>query len=166
MFTKLLLEACEEVERERTPMKGSSDSDTYKTEGNNTFKLPPKKQYTEEYMEQDEVELVLPLKKQHKEKRKSEAELYREFVNNQTIIEKVSEYLFDLFDANLTTDFKRMEAFEKRAVQAFDPDVDEYTFEQEKLHQEFCKLFEELVASFLKKEGYTYEAFYEEEIVQ
>eukprot|EP00943_MAST-04B_sp_MAST-4B-sp1_P003584 g3584.t1 len=160
MFTKLILEASEEVERDRTPMKKGSNV-VYKAEDNIELKLPPKKQFTAEDTEQEEVELMLPPKKQHKAK-KSEAELYREFVNNQTILEKVSEYLFDLFDANLTTDFKRMEAFEKRAVKAFDPDVEEYTFEQEQLHQEFCKLFEEVVESFLKKEDYTYEEFYEE----
>lgn len=162
MFTKLILEASEEAERERTPIKMCSSNDNAETnEKNDALKLPPKKEYTEKRMAQEEVELTLPPKKQGIA-RKSEAELYREFVNNQTIIEKVSEYLFDLFDANLTTDFKKMEAFEKRAVKLFDPEVEEYTFEQEQLHREFCDLFEELVESFLSKEGYTYEEFYEE----
>ena len=107
----------------------------------------------------EDVQLQLPPKKKSA---KDEAELYREFINSQTIIEKVSEYLFDLFDANLTDDFKKMQAFEVQAVQAFDPNVDEFTFEQEKLHKKFCELFEELVSEFLKKEGYTYEEFYEE----
>ena len=141
MFTKLILEASEEVEKERTPLKTT----------NGVGGVIEKKD--------EEVQLQLPPKKKSV---KDEAELYREFINSQTIIEKVSEYLFDLFDANLTDDFKKMQAFEVQAVQAFDPNVDEFTFEQEKLHRKFCELFEELVSGFLKKEGYTYEEFYEE----
>ena len=150
MFTKLILEAAEEVENERTPMKKKEEKDS----NNNNYQ---------------DVEVVLKLPKQRKNnnnnnsiKKKSEAELYREFIASQTIVEKVSEYLFDLFDANLTEDFKKMQAFEKLAIKAFNPDIEEYTFKQEELHQEFCSLFEQLVGSFLKKEGYTYEEFYEE----
>ena len=150
MFTKLILEAAEEVENERTPMKKKEEQDS----NNNNYQ---------------DVEVVLKLPKQRKNnnnnnsrKKKSEAELYREFIASQTIVEKVSEYLFDLFDANLTEDFKKMQAFEKLAIKAFNPDIEEYTFKQEELHQEFCSLFEQLVGSFLKKEGYTYEEFYEE----
>ena len=134
MFTKLILEASEEVERERTPLKAT----------NGVGGVIEKKEVDED------VQLQLPPKKKSA---KDEAELYREFINSQTIIEKVSEYLFDLFDANLTEDFKKMQAFEVQAVQAFDPNVDEFTFEQEKLHQKFCELFEELVSEFLKKKG-------------
>ena len=89
MFTKLILEASEEVERERTPLKAT----------NGVGGVIEKKEVDED------VQLQLPPKKKSA---KDEAELYREFINSQTIIEKVSEYLFDLFDANLTDDFKKM----------------------------------------------------------
>ena len=120
MFTKLILEASEEVEKERTPLKTT----------NGVGGVIEKKN--------EEVQLQLPPKKKSV---KDEAELYREFINSQTIIEKVSEYLFDLFDANLTEDFKKMQAFEVQAVQAFDPNVDEFTFEltSESLPEEDCR---------------------------
>ena len=89
MFTKLILEAAEEVENERTPMKKKEEKDS----NNNNYQ---------------DVEVVLKLPKQRKNnnnnnsrKKKSEAELYREFIASQTIVEKVSEYLFDLFDLSL-----------------------------------------------------------------
>lgn len=197
MFTRLILEASEEAEKERTPMKSEkkveathrhncvTSEDGNKGENKNTsgyeeedtIDLPLKKQHGKEEnkfrSDEDDVDITSNRINEGKEKeevivklppkkRLSEAELYRQFINSQTIVEKVSEYLFDLFDANLTKDFKKMEAFEKRAVKAFDLDVEEYTFEQERLHQEFCLLFEELVGNFLSKEGYTVEQFYEE----
>eukprot|EP01032_Pedospumella_encystans_P026948 gene26948-30466_t len=78
------------------------------------------------------------------------------------IIEKLCEYLFDLFDANCMDDYLRMEKFELRAVESFRDDEAEFTHEQHELHKEFMALFEQLVEGFLEFEGYTVEVFYKE----
>ena len=78
------------------------------------------------------------------------------------IIHKVSEYLFDLFDANCMEDYHTMQQFEEKAWRKFDPDVEEYTFEQQELHKEFCELFERLTEGFITSEGYSVEQFYAE----
>jgi len=82
--------------------------------------------------------------------------------DNSEIIEKLCEYLFDLFDANCMDDYLRMEKFELRAVGSFRNDEDEFTHEQHELHKEFMALFEQLVEGFLEFEGYTVEVFYKE----
>lgn len=81
---------------------------------------------------------------------------------NSDIIEKLCEYLFDLFDANVMDDYIRMERFELRAIESFRTDEPEYTHEQYDLHKEFIALFEQLVEGFLANEGYTSEVFYKE----
>eukprot|EP00937_MAST-01D_sp_MAST-1D-sp2_P003806 g3806.t1 len=78
------------------------------------------------------------------------------------IIHMVSEYLFDLFDANCMDDYHTMQAFEERAWPKFDPEVEEYTFEQQELHKEFCALFEKLTEGFIREQGYSIEQFYAE----
>ena len=78
------------------------------------------------------------------------------------IIHKVSEYLFDLFDANCMEDYHTMQKFEEKAWRKFDPEVEEYTFEQQELHKEFCELFERLTEGFITSEGYSVEQFYAE----
>jgi len=50
---------------------------------------------------------------------------------DRELLHKVSEYLFDLFDANLMDGFKKIESFETNALPAFlheDGVIDEYTF--------------------------------------
>jgi hypothetical protein len=86
-----------------------------------------------------------------------------------SLLRKCSEYLFDLFDANLMDGYLRIEAFEERAVKAFQnfslsprspgKQVTEFTFEQEKLHREFLDIFEELIEEFLKEQNVTMEEF-------
>lgn len=77
-----------------------------------------------------------------------------------SILEKMTEYLFDLWDANCMEEFKIIEAFENRAMLAFSTLTEEYTFEQEQLHKEFLVLFEDLLDKFLKEEDITSSQFY------
>jgi|EP00945_MAST-04E_sp_MAST-4E-sp1_P006308 hypothetical protein len=81
--------------------------------------------------------------------------------DDSDILEKLSEYLFDLFDANLTKDFQKMEAFEQKACQIFDPNEEEYNFQQTEMHEQFKLLFEELTESFLTENGCNHEQLYE-----
>lgn len=81
------------------------------------------------------------------------------------ILEKVNDFLFDLFDANCMEEFQKIEAFEKKAFEDFvemSSSPDEYSFRQQALHEEFMILFEELLSGFLSREGFTSEAFFEE----
>jgi len=80
---------------------------------------------------------------------------------DEHILHKVSEYLFDLYDANMLEDFKVMEKFERAVVDKFDPDGEEFSFEHQDLHKQYCELFESLVSKFIEGEGYTMEEFYE-----
>ncbi len=81
------------------------------------------------------------------------------------LVAACSEYLFDLFDANMMEDYHTMERFENRAIDAFMGSCDstEITFEQHNLHNEFLELFESLIEKFLRVEGggCSVEAFYE-----
>ena len=77
------------------------------------------------------------------------------------VLELVSEYLFDLFDANCMDEYRKIEAFHNKALASFDPDVDEYSFEQERLHNEFCALFEGFCEGYIREQGYSMEEFYE-----
>ena len=77
------------------------------------------------------------------------------------LVNLVSEYLFDLFDANMMEEFHVLEDFEIRHMEFFDPDSEEFTFKQEELHTEFVKLMEGYVEKYIEKEGYTLEQFYE-----
>jgi hypothetical protein len=83
--------------------------------------------------------------------------------DHSEILEKLAEYLFDLFDANAMDDFAKMEKFEIRALESFQNcDETEYTHEQHALHSEFTTLFEQLIEGFLESEGYTIDVFYDE----
>jgi len=85
-------------------------------------------------------------------------------VKDREILKKFSEYLFDLFDANLMDGFKKIESFETNALPAFlheDGVIEEYTFEQERLHKQFLDLFESLIEKFLIDEGATVPQFYQ-----
>ena len=82
---------------------------------------------------------------------------------NLNIIEKVTDYLFDLFDANCMEDFQVIEKFEMNAIKKFeDFEAEEFTFEQSQLHGEFVILFENLIEKYLRSENVTIEDFYEE----
>ena len=83
-------------------------------------------------------------------------------IDRGSILWKVSEYLFDLFDANCLDGYKKIEAFEDRAMKHFANDTEEYTFEQERCHREFLDLFESLIENFLKENKTTTQAFYAE----
>lgn len=85
-----------------------------------------------------------------------------EYEDSSDILEKLCEYLFDLFDANCMDDYIRMERFELRAVEAFKGDEMEFTHEQHDLHKEFVALFEQLVEGFLSTEDYSIDEFYQE----
>ena len=76
--------------------------------------------------------------------------------NRDSILWKVSEYLFDLFDANCLDGYKKIEEFEDRILKHFIDDNDEYTFEQERCHREFLDLFESLIEKFLTENKCTY----------
>jgi hypothetical protein len=83
-------------------------------------------------------------------------------IDRGSILWKVSEYLFDLFDANCLDGYKKIEAFEDRVMKHFANDTEEYTFEQERCHREFLDLFESLIENFLRENKTTTKAFYAE----
>jgi The ARF-like 2 binding protein BART len=82
---------------------------------------------------------------------------------NYKLLDDMTEYLFDLFDANMMPEFQQIQAFEDRAVLAFDgrDGQDEYTLEQSRLHGEFLSLFESLLEKFLQEQDITIDTFYE-----
>ena len=94
--------------------------------------------------------------------------------DNETILlEKCCEYLFDLFDANLTPGYRRINLIQEKAIKCFGSTlVDErscnatngkmieYTFEQQHLHQEFKDLFEVLISDFLYDEKISIDDFH------
>jgi len=88
---------------------------------------------------------------------------------NPRILHQLNEYIFDLFDANCLEDFKKMEEFEKYALDAFMDleqseisSIKEFNHRQYELHQEFLTLFETLIDKFLKKFDYTMDELYEQ----
>ena len=94
------------------------------------------------------------------------------------ILEKCSEYLFDLFDANLTPEYRRIDLIQEKAIRCFDrslstestgstgsqpggkSNVTEYTFEQERLHCDFKDVFEQLISDFLYDEQMSLDDFH------
>lgn len=95
--------------------------------------------------------------------RSTDSQQKKEYGDNSEILEKLAEYLFDLFDANLMEDYAKMEKLEIRALDCFqDFDQTEFTHQQHAIHREFVQLFEQLIEGFLGSEGYTIETFYEE----
>lgn len=87
------------------------------------------------------------------------------------ILDKCSEYLFDLFDANLTPEYKRIDTIQEKAIQCFNRSLEseisnsvksgviEYTFEQQSIHDDFQRAFEELISDFLHDEKISHEHF-------
>lgn len=77
------------------------------------------------------------------------------------LLEKCSEYLFDLFEANLTPEYRRLSVIQERAIACFNCSLEdeitkgkrsgivEYTFEQQNIHEEFKDVFEQLIGDFL-----------------
>ena len=93
--------------------------------------------------------------------------------NEMILLEKCCEYLFDLFDANLTPGYRRINIIQEEAIKCFGSTlVDErsciatsgkmieYTFEQQRIHQEFKDLFEQLISDFLYDERISIEDFH------
>lgn len=86
-----------------------------------------------------------------------------EAYDGRNLLSLCSEYIFDLFDANMLDDYHTVAAFENRAVEAFvDFNSDEISFAQESLHKEFLSLFENLISAFLHKYGCSTDAFYKQ----
>jgi hypothetical protein len=82
-----------------------------------------------------------------------------------SILEKCSEYLFDLFDANLTPEYHKINSIQERAIKCFGNSNDakddtEYTFEQQNLHDEFKEVFENLISDFLYDENIPIDEFH------
>ncbi len=77
------------------------------------------------------------------------------------ILHLFSEYIFDLFDANLMDDFKTIDRFECAALDYFGRSFSkEYTIKQHSLHLEFMELLNGLIEKFLEKEFVTIDEFY------
>mmetsp|Transcript_13952 Transcript_13952/g.13476 ORF Transcript_13952/g.13476 Transcript_13952/m.13476 type:complete len:255 (-) Transcript_13952:1002-1766(-) len=86
-------------------------------------------------------------------------------LNKMTILEKCSEYLFDLFDANLTPEYHKINNIQEKAIKCFgssitDKDDTEYTFEQQNIHDEFKEVFEKLISDFLYDEKISIDEFH------
>ena len=77
------------------------------------------------------------------------------------LVNLVSEYLFDLFDANLMDEFLALEKFEVDCADEFDPDAEEFTFAQERLHREFVGMMEGYVEAYIAGLGRSLDDFYE-----
>lgn len=85
--------------------------------------------------------------------------------NKSTILEKCSNYLFDLFDANLTPEYQKINSIQERAIKCFDnsnnsKSTPEYSFEQQNLHDEFKEVFEKLISDFLYDENISIDEFH------
>lgn len=88
------------------------------------------------------------------------------------LLEKCSEYLFDLFEANLTPEYRRLNAIQERAITCFNRSLEdeitraikssivEYTFEQQSIHEEFKDVFEQLIGDFLFDEKISVNNFF------
>lgn len=77
------------------------------------------------------------------------------------LINRFSNYLFDIFDANLMDEFHIMDKFEQDALDCFDNEDEEFTFEQQALHDQFMVLFESVMERFLIAEDVTSEDLFD-----
>jgi hypothetical protein len=77
------------------------------------------------------------------------------------VVKELQEFLFDVFDANMMPEYHALKSFEDKSWPKFDPDIDEFSFEQQKLHDEFVLLFEAITETFVRRHGFTNEQFYE-----
>ncbi|KAJ1461055.1 hypothetical protein M885DRAFT_508604 [Pelagophyceae sp. CCMP2097] len=82
------------------------------------------------------------------------------------VVNLVSEFLFDLFDANCMEEFQVLEKFELSVVDKFDADADELTFKQEELHVRFVRMMEAFVEKYIQSIGCSLDEFYQAVEVQ
>jgi hypothetical protein len=118
------------------------------------------------------------------------------------MLHELNDYLFDLFDANMTEDFQIMQRFEDKAMEYYSAAVEEqqvqlapskplhnqeyddgddgmdvkiarsnnqvnketkgFSHEEYRLHQEFLKLFEDMIERFLRLNDYEADEVYNE----
>ncbi len=79
----------------------------------------------------------------------------------QELLEAMTEYLFDLFDANCTEGYKRLAEIEEEAMSLFKTnDSQEYTLEMSAMHDKFVSTFESLMEGFLVEQGISNDQFY------
>jgi hypothetical protein len=77
------------------------------------------------------------------------------------LVSLVSNYLFDLFDANSMEEYRALLALEDACAARVDPDADEFTFEQQELHATFVKTLEGFVEAYIRSLGRTLADFYD-----
>jgi The ARF-like 2 binding protein BART len=111
-------------------------------------------------------------KAEAKEKFNSEKKTNESSTDEVILLEKCSEYLFDLFEANLTPEYRRLNAIQERSIACFNRSLEdeitrgtkssivEYTFEQQNIHGEFKDVFEQLIGDFLFDEKISVNNFY------
>jgi hypothetical protein len=88
---------------------------------------------------------------------------YEHEEEEEDLVSLCSEYIFDLFDANMMEDYHTVANFELRALDAFlDPHCTEISFEQHNLHKEFLELFEKLIEKFLLENNASKDVFYKQ----
>ena len=82
----------------------------------------------------------------------------------RSLVHHISEYLFDLFDANCTAEYHRIANFEREAVELFIgwDTQQEYTNAQHEKYDEFKRMFEEMVGGEIIRNGWELEAFVKE----
>ena len=66
------------------------------------------------------------------------------------LISLVSNYLFDLFDANSMDEYKALEALEDQCMPHTDPDSEEFSFKQQELHATFVRTLEGYVEAYIR----------------
>ncbi len=104
-------------------------------------------------------------KEGHNEEKNSKMEYKMDYFgepeDRTDLVSQCAEYIFDLFDANMLEDYHVMETFENKALAAFvDYENTEISFEQERLHNQFLDLFEEMISKFLKEKKCSTSEFY------
>ncbi|CAH0371544.1 unnamed protein product [Pelagomonas calceolata] len=77
------------------------------------------------------------------------------------LVSLVSNYLFDLFDANSMDEYKALEALEDQCMPHTDPDSEEFSFAQQELHATFVRLLESYVEAYIRSLGRTLADFYD-----
>lgn len=85
--------------------------------------------------------------------------------SGSNLLQRASEYIFDIFDANCMEEYHIINNFEDRAMKAFpyeDIEKDEITFEQDRLHNEFLVIFEGLLERFVTSENISIAEFYDQ----
>ena len=78
------------------------------------------------------------------------------------VVNDLTEFLFDLFDAEFDEGYQHL----KRFIDEHLPDFDsanggEYSFHHEQVHRQFCDIFESLCEDFIRERGLSATQFYE-----